>query len=798
MSYRQKSVLLVGVSLLCGATPALAQTAAPAATPATAAKDSEQMTGVTGDIVVTARRREERLQDVPLTVQAFSGETLEQRGLTRTEDLQQTAPSLSIQASAQGRRDLPRFEIRGITSDEATLAQDTSVAIYFDDVYQARPAGVNQQLYDLENVQVLSGPQGTLFGRNSTAGAILFTSKRPTDRLEGEVSLTYGNYDRRELRGVINLPVSDSFKLRFSGQRLLRDGYTRDIGLNRRIDDTNAWTARGSALFESGGFTNLTVGDYFHSRDNLSNNILTAVRACTPAAGVPAPFNTLAGSPPLGCLYGPVGNAILGTPDIFAALAKQRALGVRTVAYDTPTFAETTAYGFSNVTTLQLSDDWTLKNIIGHRHTKTRSQLDLDGTQVHVSGTTTLQTASTLSEELQLQGDLADNRLNFVGGFFYFRETGKEYTKSDPLGQVNPAGVPAIIDADGKNTSTSVFAQVTYKFPFLEGLSATVGGRYTWDKRQLIQLPTSVVGPTGRCYYLTGPLASGGTPLNPCGRNLITKNSEPTWTLGLDYKVTDKVLLYITSRRGYRAGGFTFRSATPAEALPFLPETITDVEAGIKADWDLGGGARLRTNGDVYSLWYNDIQRTVAFRTPNNDIAANIQNAAKARISGFEATVNLSLGSGFDVGGFVGYVDAKHTEFDTLVRGVPTTLTNVPFTNSKVSWGLNGALTPLDTPEAGRITITANWAYRSKFFGPSSLPDIEPESIVPGQGLLNVGLDWANIGGSNFSGQIFVRNLLDEDYIVGVLSLQNALGLTTRTYGEPRMYGLTLKYKFGN
>lgn len=746
------------------------------------------------EILVTARRREERLQDVPITVQAFTPDMLSERGISRTEDLAQAAPSLSIQSAAQGRRDTPRFEIRGITSDEATLAQDTSVALYFDEVYQGRPAGVNQQLYDLENVQVLSGPQGTLFGRNSTAGAIIFTSKRPTSRFEGELSATYGNYDRRELRGIVNIPVTDNFKLRFSGQRLLRDGYTRDIGLNRRIDNVDAWTARGSALFDNGSFSNLTIVDYFKSKDNLSNNQLTAVRPCTPRAGLPFPTNILAGSPPLGCLYGPVGNAILRTPDIFAALAQKRALGIRTVAYDTPTFSRALAYGVSNVTTYQLSDNWTLKNILGHRYTKTSALLDLDGTPVHVSGTTARQRASTFSEELQLQGTLADNAINLVAGAFYFREKGNEYTATDPLSQVNPTGTPAIIDADGVNISKSVYAQITYNFPFLQGLSATVGGRYTWDIRKLEQLPTSVVGPAQRCYYLD----AANVPLNPCGRSLRTASNEPTWTLGLDYKVSRDVLLYVTSRRGYRAGGFTFRSARLSETQPFAPETVTDLEAGIKADWNLGGDVRLRTNVDAFQIWYNDIQRTVANRTVNNDIAARILNAAKAKIRGFEATANLSPVRGFDIGGFVGYVDAKHTEFAIEVNGAPVTLRDVPFTNSKWSYGVNLSMTPIETAEVGKVTFSANWAYRSEFFGPNSLPDIEPESRVPGQGLLNATINWENIAGSPISGQVFVRNLLNEDYIVGVLSLQNALGLTTRTYGEPRMFGLTLKYAFGS
>lgn len=783
------------------AAPAMAQTApAPAvADPAdTAQAGPATPTGATAnsgdlaDVIVTARRRSERLQDVPLTIQAVSQQALDRQGITRTEDLRQVVPSLTITPSSQGRADIPIFEIRGISSDEALLTQDQSVALYFNEVVQARPAGTNQQLYDLENVQVLSGPQGTLFGRNSVAGALLFTSRRPTRDWEGEISATYGNYDRRELRAILNIPLSDTLQVRFAGQRLLRDGYTNVVNLDRRIDNTDVYTGRASVLWEPvHGLSNLTVVDYYRSRNNGYNNELSAVRQCTPAAGVPAPFNVLAGTPPIGCLYGPVGNAVLGTGDIFGALALQQSLGPRRVQQDQTTFSNVTAFGVANITTLELNNQFTLKNIFGYRRTTTDALTDLEGTIVAIGNSRQTERARQFSNELQLQGRLLHNTLDLIVGGYYFRETGFESQNSLVFPGVNP-NLPIINQADVRNLSHSVFGQVTYHVPFLTGLSLTAGGRYTWDRRRVEQLPGSTIGPAGTCILVD----AAGVPLNPCDRLLNTSSHEPTYTFAIDYKVTPAILLYGTTRRGYRSGGFTFRGNSPGETQPFRPEIVTDYEAGFKADFNLGGEVRLRTNADYYHIDYTDIQRTVAFFNSAGTIAARIDNAAAAKIDGFEASVGLQLVRGFEVSGYGSHYNGRYTAFNTIINGVPTVLGHIPFTGSDTTLGAAVSLTPIDN-EHGTVNFSAAYSYQSAFYSPNALPDIEPESRVPGQSLLNLTASWNRIEGTGFSATVFVRNALNEDYIVGSLSLEDALGFTTRTYGEPRMYGLTLRYAFG-
>nr|WP_304413755.1 TonB-dependent receptor plug domain-containing protein [Sphingobium sp. EM0848] len=188
-----------------------------------------------GDIVVTARRREERLNDVPIAVQAFSSETLESSGVQRATDLVNVVPTLKISSSAQ-RRQAPSFELRSISSTESPIGQDSPVALYADEVYVPRPIGTTGAFVDLENVQVLLGPQGTLFGRNATAGAILVSSKKPVlGSALGEVEATVGNYNQRRLQAIVNLPVGEDVAIRLVGARNLRDGYTHDISSGQRL-----------------------------------------------------------------------------------------------------------------------------------------------------------------------------------------------------------------------------------------------------------------------------------------------------------------------------------------------------------------------------------------------------------------------------------------------------------------------------------------------------------------------------------------------------------------------------------
>lgn len=751
--------------LLCGSALIPAHAGAQSADGAVQAKTTNQSNASSvlaeidiTEIIVTARRREERLQDVPIAVQAFNEESLEARNIVRPSDLVNIAPSLKVASTASGTGS-PSYELRGISSLESLATQDAPVAVYVNDVYLPRPTGTNQTLFDMENVQVLMGPQGTLFGRNATAGAILFTTHKPVDRFEAEIHAMAGNYGQRNIGGMLNIPVSDTLAVRLAGERTVQDGYMVDINTGRDYSDQDNYSLRGSVSWQpTDAIENITVLDYYHAEDNGTGTVLVAARATSPASR----------------LY----------PTFQALLAQQQARGIRDVGYDQNVFSRAETFGVSNVTTIDVNDSMLIKNIIGYRHMRSPVANDLDATILPILQVEQSEGSDSYSEELQLQGKAFDN-LDYILGAFAFREEASYNSRSISLQGFNP-GNPSVADTDAVNKSYSLFAQGTYDFDFLEGLSATAGIRYTWDKRQVEYRP--MLGTPARCAFTH--VQAGA----PCLVSNKVNYDEPTWTLGLDYKIDADRLVYIASRRGYRSGGFNPRATSLLQATPFAPETVTDVEVGFKGDWRLGD-ARLRTNIAGYHMNYDQIQRGVATFI-QNVITTTVVNAAKARVKGFEANAAFEPVEGIELTGYWGLVDAVHTEFNAVVNGVPTTLHDIPFGTAKNSYGAALTLTPLNDPNIGKVAFTAAYSYQDGFYGPQQLPFFDQESLIPSRRLVNLNVGWTNINGSNLSASAFVKNVFNEKYVLGLLSQQSGLGLTNFIYGEPRFYGLKLSYKF--
>lgn len=756
--YSAVSALLIG----CWGAPAYAENSDDAVSSA------ENQPDISDAIIVTARRRAERLDDVPISIQAFDSESLRNQSIERVADLERVVPTLRL-APTSSRRNNVSVELRGIGGVETAATQDIATAFYLNEVIQARPVGLNQALFDVDSVQVLLGPQGTLFGRNATAGAILVTTRRPTDELGGEIGVTIGNYDRFDVSGIFNLPVTEGFALRFAGQSLSRDGYTRNIVTGDDLDDEQVASIRISSLINpSDSFENLTVFDYYDSESNGTGASLSAIRPCPAPPGTPGVSFPVATCIP--AFAGPLADE----------LAAQNARGPREVAYNWPSGETSTAWGVANTSTLRLSDNLVLKNIFGYREIELESFQDHDATPLnilHVGPIT--ENGHQISNELQLQGE--SSRFNWIIGAYYFRERDRQLSTSFSFGSTNSS----LNDGTATNTSASIFAQGDWEFA--DRLTLTAGGRLTRDIRE-VTLESS--RGNGACRLVD----EFNAPLDPCARDLRATFVEPTWTLSLDYKPSEDALLYIAHRRGYRSGGFNFRATSLSQSASYDPELVTDVEIGARGTWRVGD---VRINGGIsaYQNWYTDIQRTVAlFQGPV--LVASVFNAAEADIHGFEANLDVSIGSALDLSTYVGFVDAQHTKYNTSVDGVPVTLTDVPFGISKYNFGAALTWTPMDNAD-GQLSVTASLSARSPFFAQQNLPDLEPEARVGWQSLTNLTINWREIAGTPLSAEVFVRNLFDEEYVQSLLSLSGQLGFTNRVYAEPRMFGIALSYAFG-
>ncbi|WP_010127814.1 TonB-dependent receptor [Sphingomonas sp. KC8] len=767
------------------------------AAPALAQETASASTSGLEDIVVTARRKEESLQSVPISVQAFSGETLSERNVQDANDLQKVVPSLTTYQQA---RDEVTVSIRGQSSSGASAqGQNPRVTAYFAQVPLQTGDNGPGRFFDLSNVQVLKGPQGTLFGRNSTGGAMLYEPARPTQDLGGYVTLQLGQFHDRQIEGALNLPITDILSVRIAGKRAKRDGFTKNIVTGEELDDRNYVAGRVSVLFTpSDSFENYTMFDYLKSDTNGSSQQILGIdtnkifQANVAGTGLPLALGGGGPSPTLlGTNYAlavqlatAAGRfSLFPDPLLPNQLANQNNLGPRISQSAVDGLSRARSWGVTNVTTFNLSDDLTLKNIFGYRRYKQLSRYDFDGTvfplldQITPNGWSA--NIRQITDEIQLQGKALDGKLDFtVGGFFLWGKSPKPQTVT----QVS-VGVPSVNTSDPVERSQAVFGQATYDLSDMvtEGFSITAGYRYTHDFRSL----TASNVRAGVCSLLFG-----------CPNFQKVAFNASSYNIGLDYQITPQTLLYVTHRRGYRAGGLNPQAGN--SGFQYDPETVTDFEAGLKTDFTLGG-MEGRANFAAYMSKLKDAQVSLSFSETNPVTNATalinvISNAANAKIKGLETDITLVPFENFNISASYAYTDAKYTKFfDPNNNNAPITGRPFPF-QAKHRLNIGGNYTIPLSEHWGEVTASANWSYSSSY-QLSVFPD--PLGVENGYNQLDLRLDWKNFGDRDVTLGLFVNNVTKELYKIGGVPIYSVLGTTSALYNEPRTWGLQLRYRFG-
>ena len=771
-------VVAATIGLVAGATPAFAQEAAPQAT-----ADQATTSGL-DDIVVTARRKEESLQSVPISVQAFSGDMLSERNVQDATDLQRIVPALTTYQQA---RDEVTMSIRGQSSSGASAqGQNPRVTAYFSQVpLQTGDTGPGK-FFDLQNVQVLKGPQGTLFGRNSTGGAVLYEPARPNHDFGGYVNLQYGRFDDRQIEGAINLPAGDTLAFRFAGKLAKRDGFTKNIVTGQELDNRNYFGLRGSMLWTpSDRFENFLMFDYMKSNTNGSSQqiagINTNARLGTTAGGVPIY---------LGGTSSATRYALFPDPALPNQVAKQIEGGPRIAQSAVDGVARSRGWGITNISTLEISDNLTLKNIFGYRRFKQMSRYDMDGTlyplldQVTPDGYWSANLRQ-ISNETQLQGKAFDGALDFTIGAFVL------WSKSpSPQRTIQTSvGVPSLNISSPVERSQALFGQFTYDFSSVgvEGLSITAGYRYTHDFRSLVA--ANYRDPTWQFGPASCSLAAGCPNLTKASFNASSYN------FSIDYKVSPSTLVYATHRRGYRAGGLNPQAGNFGFA--YGPEKVTDFELGLKTDFH-AGGMEGRLNLAAFTSTQKDAQISQSFPAQVNGQTALISlivNAAEAKIKGLEADLTLKPFEHLTLGASYSYTDAKYTNVVDVQTGNQITGRPFPFlAKHRLNLSAN-YIVPL-ADNVGELSFGANWAYSSKY----SLSVFEdPLGVENGYNQLDLRADWNNLAGKEgLSLGVFVNNVTKELYKIGGVPIYSVLGTTSLLYNEPRTWGVQLRYRFGN
>ncbi|MDX3883360.1 MULTISPECIES: TonB-dependent receptor [Sphingomonas] len=801
--------------------PAFAQDAAPTA--GSGVSNAEAF----GDIVVIARRREEAAQEVPLAITALSGNALDQKGVQAVEQLRDVAPGVNIGAQ---KRDEAQFYIRGQGPGVINAGQRnfSSVATYFAEV--PIPVAGPGTFFDLQSVQVLKGPQGTLFGRNTTGGAVLFEPNRPSDNFEGLARVNVGNYDRYGFEGVVNVPFgNDLGGVRVAGQVERRDGFTKNILSGQKLDGRAFESMRVSVLLRPApGLENLLIADYSNRDASGSSAILRGINPdaqispnVIPAAlqpifdenfgpGTKIPMYlgqsgtlvpiactsaSLPGCPPGGA-FGAFAAAFQGggfgfapTPAVLGVLQQQQQLGIRKVAYEGLNYNRAQNFGITNKTTWEVTDNITLKNIIAYRGQRTDEGNDYDGTVLPLIAQFNEYTQDwqfgqdQFTEEFQVQGSIAD-RFRYILGYYHE----KSKPAFDPKISSNTFGSLTTRAVTNTDTSDALFAHG--EFDVTDTIQVSGGYRRTWDKRKasLSQFST----PTGECVLVDPQTITEDNPIGTirCPINYKAKFSASTYDGTVQWKPIDGVLLYAAYRRGFKSGGFNLPAPTP-DLESFQPEKVDDYEIGIKADWDVG--FPLRTNLSLFYDKFKDVQVTVPIAIATTGIASVARNLGKQTNKGVEFETVVVPIEGLTLSGFVSYLDAAS---DITLPFTPAIKGRQAVYQPKWKYNISGRYAyPLS--DGGEIALQADFSHQS---GTNS-PDFAappPLNRFPGYDMLNARLEWNKVAGSKFDLAAFVTNLTNEKYITGGYPLYSQIGFDSVIYGDPRMYGLSLTYRWGD
>lgn len=731
-----------------------------------------------GDIVVTARRREERLQDVPVSISAISGEGLKERAIVDVASLAKISPGMNITASSRG-SSTPFIILRGQRLQDTSIVLDAPVLFYVNEVPWMRVNGLNLALFDIDNVQVLRGPQGTLFGKSTTGGAVLINTKKAsiTDGLSGYAQVTGGTFNLLRGEGAVNIPVTDTLAIRLSGLAVSRDGYmhSRDLaGID--LNNENYQAARVSAHYESGNLTNDFVFNYLHSRNNGTAAVIADIIPSNAALAV-------------------LPSTVARLPLLQAEIARNNA-DYYSIGNDFPLYDRTVTYDFTNTTAFNIESNIVLKNVISYRNIDAPIAYDIDGSNVVTRRFANYTKVHQFTDEIQLQG--TGSSFDWIVGAFYLSEKGSDGTRTldaddrtvgnltDLYPTMSQSGVEA------KNESYSAFVNGTYRFG-IDGLSASAGFRISHDNREGTDIQTSAAlgATTGNPCNLT---LNNGTRV--CSFGIKQSATEPSWLFSLNYKVDPDLLLYVAHRHGYRSGGVQNRASRESVALPFRPETVNDVELGAKYDGSIGSDARLSMNFAVYRDWYKDLQRSVQFVPGPGVITPILKNAAQAVIQGVEAEATLRVG-GFVLGGSFGYTDAYYKKYtqDTLA-GVPQDLSSsgfgfVPKWTYDLRAGYTHNLGATDESVGGNIELHhVGQVYAAET--PVPLP------YLPGYTVVNASLRWEHVAGTNVDVSANVTNLFDKQYSTYENNYSGSLtlGYTQRYPAPPRRAEVSVAYHF--
>lgn len=730
------------------------------------------------EVTVTAQKRAQSAQDVGISITAFSGEQLAAMGYTNAQEVTAMAAGVStLQPNGEANYSIG---IRGVANNDFTTNVESPVAIYVDEVYISQMSGAGFMLFDIKRVEILRGPQGTLFGRNATGGLVHYVTVKPGEEFGGYGSVTYGSFNRLKVQGAVNLPVNDKLAVRASFSTHQGDGYvTNRLQPDRKLNNANETAGRLQFLFTPNEDVEILLNARFGQQD-----IRTGF------------FENVSAENPDGVLTPTVPNTTLGgyldnDGNVFAG------------DYDSPGRNKLDTYGFSGTVNWDLG--WAeLTSITDFQSVKRNYIEDSDASPVKFFNFFLTTDAQQFSQEFRLAGETEN--MKWVGGFYYM-----DLDIDDTNGAIAPGLLAAFfgpIDVIGFNgiknpyqtkiKTWSLFGQVEYDVT--DKLALIAGFRYIAEKKDHFYRDVLFLYPDTSVNGLDPNAVEVADALTP----FTGKRNDKNWSARLqaNYRPNDDVLLYASWNRGVKSGGFN-APLLPTDIfvtdsfMNYRPEKLDAFEAGFKVDFADG---KARINGAAYYYDYNDYQAFAIIGLDTFTLNADAKN------KGFELELQMNPTEGMDVQFGIAYIDAKVTNVPGITVDVATPAGTVsairpgatvrPVQTPK--WNLNGLIRHEFPVASGAIALQVDGQYRSEHtFGLLETQALTENGYFVGNASITYlpeDQDW--------SLRVFVKNITDEEYLLQTFDLSGTLanggifGLVEQYYGKPRTWGANITFNF--
>ncbi|MCP5383008.1 MAG: TonB-dependent receptor [Altererythrobacter sp.] len=714
---------------------ALAATAMPAH--AQQAPPEEEAGGIP-EIIVTAEKRETSLQSTPLAISAISADQLREQNVENLMDIGALAPNVMAGSQSATGGQNGGFFIRGIGQDRSGITFDQGVGVYVDDVYMSRSDASFLSIIDVDRIEVLRGPQGTLFGKNTIGGAIRYITKQPDDEFSGFIDGTIGSYDRLDVKGSVNIPLSESLFVKATFGALNRDGFLDHVADDIKDGDEDVRYGRLQVRALLGDSVTLDLSASKTVSKNNGRAYITDF--IDPNDTFIVRFTTKTGIPFDSRYVSPDNHTRYGGDDT----------GYR---YD--------GYMLSAVLSADLSDALTVKSITSYMGADVTSKNDWDGTGFSVYDIRNDRSLDQFSQELQVLGSAVDSRLNYVLGVYYLRETPYDFTTvNTAFDSQFPA--PRRTNQEQKVDSYAAFAQAT--FDVTEQLSITGGLRYSKDKKEATSN-----------HLVTGYSGSG----------------QGSWDdfsprVSVEYQWSPTVMTYAAVTKGFRSGGINVLTSGPVDysSRNYDPETVWNYEAGIRTDLL---DRRVRFNVTGFHMEYKDQQLT-ALNTATNVVY--IQNVGKAHRTGLEIETAIVPVDGLKLQGNLGYLESQ---YDDVGSATGVSESSRVLRSPKWTYTVGGSYEiPIGE---GNVTPSLSYNYRSK----QSTTSTDGNSVLlDGYGTLSARIQY-NAPDDRWSLAAFATNVTDKTYFIGGIDFarrESLIGVSQLDVGRPREFGVNLRYNF--